>query len=44
MVPNIDERKLAQAIGCDEECSNDDAKNVDDDDADEDWYDSLKNI
>ena len=49
-VPNIDEREYAQAIGYDEECSDDEtkiakkAKNVDDDDADEDWYDSLKNI
>ena len=51
-VPNIDEKELAQAMGYDEEYSDDDAKNVDDDDAknvddddaDEDWYDSLKNI
>ena len=49
-VPNIDEREYAQAIGYDEECSDDEAKiakkakNVDDDDADEDWYESLKNV
>ena len=49
-VPNIDEREYVQAIGYDEECSDDEAKiakkakNVDDDDADEDWYESLKNI
>jgi hypothetical protein len=43
-VPNIDEKELAQAMGYDEECSDDDAKNINDDDADEDWYESLKNI
>ena len=37
-------------MGYDEECSDDEAKiakkakNVDDDDADEDWYESLKNV
>ena len=43
-VPNIDEKELAQAMGYDEEYSDDDAKNVDDDDADEDWYENLKNL
>ena len=49
-VPNIDGRDLAEAIGYDEECFDDEAKiakkakNVDDDDADEDWYESLKNV
>src|ERR1044071_2398699 len=49
-VSNIDEKELAQAMGYDEECSDDEAKivkkakNVNDDDADEDWYESLKNI
>ena len=40
-------------MGYDEECSDDEAKNakkakkaknVDDDDANEDWYESLKNL
>ena len=46
-VPNIDKREYAQAMGYDEECSDDEAKkakNVDDDDAGEDWYESLKNL
>ena len=43
-VPNIDEREYAQAMGYDEECSDDEAKNVDDDSADEAWYESLNNL
>ena len=43
-VPNIDEREYAQAMGYDEECSDDEAKNVDDDGADEAWYESLNNL
>ena len=31
-------------MGYNEECSDNYAKNVDDDDADEDWYESLKNL
>ena len=44
MVSNIDGRDLAEAMGYDEECSDDEAKNVDDDGADEAWYESLNNL
>src|SRR2546429_3468658 len=44
VVPNIDEREYAQAMGYDEKCSDDEAKNVDDDGADEAWYESLNNL
>ena len=43
-VPNIDEREYAQAMGYDEECSDNETKNVVGDDADEYWYESLNNL
>ena len=49
-VSNIDEWEYAQAIGYDEDYSDDEAKiakkakNVDDDGADEAWYESLNNL
>ena len=54
-VPNIDEREYTQAIEYDEEYSNNKAKiakktknidddNADDDEANENWYESLKNL
>src|SRR5256885_16032224 len=43
-VSNIDGRDLAEAMGYDEECSDNEAKNVIDDDANENWYESLNNL
>ena len=41
--PKIDKKEYARAMGY-EECSDDDAEDNEADDADEDWYESLKNV